>query len=46
MPGFHHNIIGVGTLCDANYAFTFTHEAVIVRNKQGTAILTGWCEST
>ena len=46
MPGFRHTLIGVGTLCDADCAVTFTSKAVIVRDKQGTAVLTGWSEST
>ena len=33
-------------LCDADCAFTFTREEVIVRDKKGTAILTGWREAT
>ena len=46
MPGFRHTLIGVGPLCDADCAVTFTREAFIVRDKQGTAVLTGWCEAT
>ena len=36
----------MGPLCDADYAFTFTCEAVIVSDKQVTAVLTGWREAT
>ena len=46
MPGFRHTLIGVGAVCDSNCVFTFTNEAVIVRNKQGTDVLTGWREAT
>ena len=46
MPGFRHTLIGVGDLCDADCAVTFTHEAVIVRKNHGTAVITGWCEAT
>ena len=46
MPGFHHTLIGVGTLCDADYTVTFTRESVIVSNKQGTVVLTCWREAT
>ena len=40
MTGFRHALIGVGLLCDANCTFTFTREAVIVRDQQGTSVLT------
>ena len=46
MPGFCHNLIGVGPLCDAECTVTFTSEAVIVRYQQGTPVLTGWRESS
>ena len=46
MPGFRHTLIVVWPLCDADCAVTFTREAVIVRDKQGTALLTGWREAT
>ena len=42
MPGFRHTLIGVGPLCDADCNVTFTREAVIVRDKLGTPVLTGW----
>ena len=46
IPGFHHNLTWVGPLCDANCTVTFTREAIIVRDKQGTPVLKGWCEAT
>ena len=46
VPGFHHTLIEVGPLCDADCAVTFTRKAVIVRDKQSTAVLTGWRDST
>ena len=46
VPGFHHTLIGVVPLCDANCGVTFTRKAIIVRYKQGTAVLSGWREST
>ena len=45
MPGFHHALIGVGPLWDKDCAVTFMREAVIVRDKQVTAVLTGWREA-
>ena len=32
MPGFRHNPIGVGPLCDADFTVTFIRGAVIVRD--------------
>ena len=46
MPGFRHTLIGVGPLCDANCTVTFKNEAVIVRDKRGTPVLTGWREAS
>ena len=46
MPGFCNTLIEVGTLCNSNCAVTFTRKAGVVRNKQGTSILTGWFDST
>ena len=42
MPGFCHTLIGLGPLCDADCTVTFTREAAIVRDTQGTPVLTGW----
>ena len=36
----------MGPLWDAECAFTFTREAVNLRDKQGTTVLTGWIEET
>ena len=46
MPGFYHTLVGLGPLCDADCTVTFTRKAVIVRDKQGTAVLIGWREAT
>ena len=46
MPGFHHTLIGVGPLCDADCTVTFTHEAVFVQDQQGTPVITGWREAS
>ena len=45
MPGLRHTLIGVGTPCDADCTVTFKRKAFIVRVKQGTDVLTGWCYS-
>ena len=44
MSGFRHTLIGVGPLCDADCTFTFTREAVIIRDTRGMPVLTGWRE--
>ena len=46
MPGFKHTLIGVGPLCDADCTVTFTRAAVIVRDAQGSPVLTGWREQS
>ena len=46
MPGFKHALIGVGLLCDADFTVTFTRAAVIVRDSQGSPVLTGWREQS
>ena len=45
MEGFHHTLIGVVPRCDAYCIFTFTQEAVVVQDQQGTPVLRGWCEA-
>ena len=42
IPGFKHNLIGVGPLYDADCTVPFTRAAVIVRNSQVSPVLTGW----
>ena len=46
MPGFRHTLIGVGPLVDADCTFTFTREAVIVRDQQCRPLFTGWREAS
>ena len=46
MPGFRHNLIGVGPLCDVEYTVTFTSKEIIIRNNQGTTVLTSWSVTT
>ena len=42
MPGFKHALIGVGPLCDSDCTVKFTRADVIVRDAQGSPVLTGW----
>ena len=46
MPGFRHTLVEVGPLCDTACTVIFAREAVIVQDKQGTPVLTGWREDT
>ena len=46
MPGFKHTLIGVGTLCDSDCTVTFTRVTVIIRDSQGSPVLTGWREKS
>ena len=46
MKSFRHTLVGVGPLCDADCTVNFTRNSVIVREKKGTAVLTGWREAT
>ena len=42
MSGFRHTLIRVCPLCDADCTVTFTRVDVIVRDAQGSPVLTGW----
>ena len=46
MSWFKHTLIGVGPLCDADCTVTFTRASVIVRDAQGSPVLTGWREQS
>ena len=46
MPGFRHTLIYVGPLCDAECTVTFIRAAVIIRDAQGSPVLTGWREQS
>ena len=46
MPGFRHTLIVIGPLCDSDCTVTFTREAIIVRDTQGTPVLTGWRDAS
>ena len=46
MPGFRHTLVGVGSLSNVDCKVTLTREAVIVRDKKGKAVITGWREAT
>ena len=46
MPGFKHTLIGVGPLFDVDCKVTFTRASAIVRDSQGSPVLTGWQEQS
>ena len=45
MPVFQENLIGVGTMCDANFTVTFSKHAVNIYGPTGTSIITAWREN-
>ena len=42
MPGFHHNLIGIGEFCDADCKVLFIKTSVNVFDKKGHPVITGW----
>ena len=42
MPNFHHNLMGVGPLCDHNCRVLFERKAATVFSKDGNVFLCGW----
>ena len=44
MPSFHHTLIGLGNIYDAECKVTFTKHNVIIYDQGGSPILTGWRE--
>ena len=41
MPSFHHTLIGLGPICDADCKVVFTKNNVIIYYQGGSPILTG-----
>ena len=42
MPGFRQTLIGIGPICDAGFTVHFSDVDVIVRDKDGRDVLSGW----
>ena len=42
MPGFHHNLMGIGEFCDADYKVLFTKTSITIFDKKGDPFITGW----
>ena len=45
MPGFRHNLLGIGNLCDKDCRVVFTKRSVVIYNKTNKPFLTGWREA-
>ena len=46
MPNFHHNLLGIGPLCDHDCRVLFDKSAVTVFSRQNTILLRGHRETT
>ena len=46
MPNFHHNLMGIGPLCDHGCRVVFEQTKVTVFSKDSTELLRGWRETT
>ena len=46
MPNFHHNLMGIGPLCDHGCRVVFEQTKVPFFSKDSTNLLHGWCETT
>ena len=44
MPGFAHNLVGIGPFCDKDCSVLHTKNSVTIFDPQGTPILAGWRE--
>ena len=42
MPGFHHNLLGIGEFCDADYKVLFTKKSVTIFDNKGDPLTTGY----
>ena len=42
MPGFRHNLLGIGNLCDNDCRVVFTKRSVGIYDKINRPFLTGW----
>ena len=42
MPGFQHNLLGIGEFFDADCKVVFTKTSVTIFDKKGEPVITGW----
>ena len=45
MPGFRHNLLGIGNLYDKDCRVVFTKRSVVIYDKTNKPFLTGWREA-
>ena len=45
MPGFTHNLLGIGNLCDKYCRVVFTKRSVVIYDKTDRSFLAGWREA-
>ena len=45
MPGFRHNLLGIGNLCDKDCRVVFTKHSVVIYDKNNKPFLTVWREA-
>ena len=45
MPGFHHNLLGIGEFCDADCKVLFTKTSVTIFDKKWGLLITCWREN-
>ena len=45
MPNFHHNLMGIGPLCNHGCRVVFVQAKVTVFSKDSTELLRGWRET-
>ena len=46
MPNFHHNLVGIGPLCEHRCRVFFEETKVTIFSKDITELLRGWRETT
>ena len=46
IPNFHHNLMGIGPLCDHRCRVFFEETKVTIFSKDITELLRGWRETT
>ena len=45
MPGFHHNLLGIGEFCDADCKVLFTTTSVTIFDNKREPVITIWSDS-
>ena len=42
MTGFHHNLLGIGEFCDAEFKVLLKKTSLTTFDKKGEPVITGW----